>query len=158
MAYRLGIGYSWRGCVAVFFMMCLTGMEIGIVAASADEGQSSGTVNVSLDPIDGYLIEGFELGIRFETAAGRVIAAYSWNEYVRTLGEPTLDDYYQSVLEQSVPTGKLIVYAIVNVGAGVPPSRPELSGDMPCRLELSVNQNVSVSVFVNLYEEQCLHI
>jgi len=109
---------------------------------------AAGTVAVHLEPVEGVFVEGFQIGLRFEIADGTLIASTLWTDFVRSLGEPTLQDFYDSVLEQPVPAGTVIVRAQVNVGAGPPPVTPDLDGDFACRLDIDVPADGRVEVEV----------
>lgn len=61
-------------------------------------------------------IEGFEIGLRFDTGGGEVIAATLWSDFVRSTGATDIDAYYQSALRQPVPAGTVLVQAEVNIG------------------------------------------
>lgn len=98
----------------------------------------TGTLAVHLQPVDGVFIEGFEAGLRFETADGQVIYATLWTDFVKSTGSTNLRDYYDSVLEQAVPAGTVVVLATVNIGAGPGPVTPDISGELRCRLEVDV--------------------
>lgn len=87
---------------------------------------------------DGVFIEGFEVGLRFETPDGELIGSTLWSEFVESQGDESLDAYYDSVLEQEVPAGNVVVLASANVGIGPPPEVPDLDGALRCRLEVEV--------------------
>ena len=113
--------------------------------AGADD---TGTVAVSLEEVDGFFIEGFEIGLRFETAAGERIDAVLWSDVVAAEGRNDLEAYYDTVLEQQVPAGDVVVLATVNVGIGPPPETPDLDGDLRCRLPVTVPVGGRVEVEV----------
>lgn len=109
----------------------------------ADTGANSGSevggiVQVRVEPVDGVFVEGFEIGLRFETDAGEVLASTLWSDFVRSTGRPEIDAYYDSVLRQPVHVGTIRLFAEVNVGIGPPPSTPDLDGDLPCQLAIEV--------------------
>lgn len=107
-----------------------------------------GTIALSLEPVQGFFIEGFEIGIRFEDSIGQTIASTYWTDFVASLGEPSLEDYYESVLNQQVPAGRVTVLAEVAVGIGPPPVPPDLNGDLACSLEVDVEPGAVVEVEV----------
>lgn len=104
---------------------------------AADAG--SGEIRVELEEVDGAFIEGFEVGLRFETGEGELIASTLWSDFVASTGRTDMDAYYDSVLNQSVPAGTVRVSAEVNIGAGPPPSIPDLSAELPCLLVVEVD-------------------
>lgn len=104
---------------------------------AADQSEP-GAVAVRIEEIDGFLIEGFEVGLRFETPDGEVIASTLWTDFVQSLWVDSIGDYYDSVLQQEVPAGTVAVLASANVGLGPPPEVPDLTGDLRCRLEVEV--------------------
>lgn len=119
----------------------------------ADDGGEAtaapGQVRVQLEPVEGVFIEGFEVGLRFETGAGEVIASTLWSDFAASTGDEGIDAFYDSVLSQEVPTGSVRVSAEVNVGAGPGPSVPDLSGPLPCVLDLDVAPEEVVTVEVS---------
>lgn len=119
----------------------------------------TGTVAVQLQDVEGFFIEGFEVGLRFETADGEVIATTLWSDFVNSQGEPSLEDYYDNVLEQSVPAGDIVVLAEANVGIGPGPEIPDIDGDLRCRLNVQVPANGRVDVEVAFDEgSDCLQL
>lgn len=127
-------------------------------ASSAEtDPTGEGLVAIQLEPVDGYFIEGFEIGLRIETAAGDPIVSTLWTSFVDSLpGEATIDAYYDSVLEQPVPAGEVVVLATANIGAGPPPAVPDLDGDFACRLPVSVEPGQVVVVEVRFTGPDCL--
>ncbi len=122
-------------------------------------GRATGVVAVSLEEVGGFFIEGFEIGLRFENATGEVIAATLWSDFVVSQGDTSLEDFYDSILEQVVPAGELVVLATANVGMGPPPEVPDLGGDLRCRLEVVVPENGRVNVEVSFVNhENCLSV
>jgi hypothetical protein len=128
------------------------------VAGSPDEttttteASGTGTVAVSLEPVDGMFTEGFEIGLRFETADGEVIDKTLWTDFIQSLPETAsggIDVYYDSVLEQPVPAGDVIVLASVAIGMGPGPVAPDLDGDLDCRLPVTVPADGRVEVEVS---------
>ena len=108
-----------------------------------------GVVAVRLEPVNGIFVEGFEVGLRFETAEGTVLASTLWSDFVRSHGDGTIDDHYTSVLEQPVPSGQIVVRATVNIGIGPAPEIPDLSEDLRCQLEVAVPPDGRVDVEVS---------
>ena len=111
---------------------------------------------VRLEPVDGMFIEGFEVGLRFEDADGAVLDTVLWSDFVSSQDGAAAQDYYGSVLEQSVPAGPVVVLAAVNIGIGPPPETPDLDGELRCRLELEVPEGETVEVEVLFADEDCL--
>jgi len=112
---------------------------------------STGTLAVHIEDVEGYFIEGFEVGLRFETAAGKVIASSLWSDFVPSLNRSDIDAYYDSVLEQPMPAGPVIVAATANVGEDPGPVIPDVEGDLRCRLEVDVPANGQVEVEGGLF-------
>jgi hypothetical protein len=118
-----------------------------------------GTINVRLETVEGVFIEGFEIGLRFETPDGEVIDSTLWSDFVNSLGDPDIDAYYSSVLEQEVPAGEVVVLATVNVGIGPAPEVPDLGGELRCRLDVDVPADGSVDVVVTFSgDDDCLQL
>jgi hypothetical protein len=132
--------------------------EPASTGAAPETGDSAGTgvIAVRLEPVDGFFIEGFEVGLRFETPGGDVIAAALWSEFVQSQDDPRLEAYYESVLEQPVPAGDVVVLATANVGIGPGPEVPDLDGEMRCRLDMSVPEGATVEVEVSFADQDCL--
>lgn len=117
---------------------------------SPDHVPGEGIIAVRLEPVEGFFIEGFEVGLRVETAGGERIAATLWSDFVQSQDdEPTLEAYYQSVLEQPVPAGEVVVWATANVGTGPGPEIPDIEGDLRCQLSLHVAEGERVEVEVS---------
>jgi hypothetical protein len=110
---------------------------------------AEGEIAVRLEEVEGVFVEGFEVGLRFETAGGEVIASTLWSDFVSSLGSAEMDAYYDSVLTQVVPAGAVTVRAEVNVGMGPGPSIPDLAGDLPCELPVEVGPGERVDVEVS---------
>jgi hypothetical protein len=116
------------------------------------ESSGSGTVAVSLEPVEGMFTEGFEIGLRFETADGEVLDKQLWTDFVQSLPDTAsggIDAYYKSVLEQPVPAGDVVVLASVAIGMGPGPVPPDLDGDLDCRLPVTVPPDGRVEVQVS---------
>jgi hypothetical protein len=130
--------------------------ESSAVEVTAGEDESEGVVSVRFEPIGGIFIEGFAAAFRFELPTGEVIASTLWSDFVRSLeGESDTRDFYESVLEQPVPAGQVVLLATVNLGAGPPPEIPDPDGELDCRLELDVPAGGQVDVEV-LFGSDCL--
>ena len=128
-------------------------------AAPAETGRDggTGTTAVAIEPVDGVLIEGFELGFRLESADGEVLDRVEWNQFVSGQGDVPIDAFYDSVYEREVPAGTVTVLAQVNVGIGPPPERVDPDGDLNCTLEVEVPAGGRVEVEVALDPEgDCL--
>ncbi len=118
--------------------------ETEAFGGAADAGL--GEIRVQLEEVDGAFIEGFEVGLRFETGDGELIASTLWSDFVASTGRTDMDAYYDSVLSQSVPAGTVRVSAGVNIGAGPPPSIPDLGAELPCLLVVEVDPGAVVMV------------
>lgn len=125
-----------------------TGRTGGSVGGGAAAVEGTGTVAVELEEVDGVFIEGFEIGLRFEQADGTVIAGTLWSDFVISQGDPTMDAWYDSVLQQPVPAGPVVVWAQANVGIGPGPVVPDVDGNLPCRLDVEVPPGTTVRVRV----------
>lgn len=126
-------------------------------AASGSVADATGAVTVQLEPDSCCFFEGFEVGLRFETIAGEIIASTLWSDFVAASGDDSMDAYYDSVLTQEVPSGPVVVRAEVSIGAGPPPVPPDLEGDLPCSLEVEVAPHETVAVEVLFHEaDDCL--
>ena len=112
------------------------------------DGDGTGVVAVSIEEVEGFFTEGFEVGFRFETTDGERIDALLWSDFVAEQGSNDLEAYYTSVLEQEVPAGDVVVLATANIGIGPPPDTPDLDGEMRCRLEVNVPAGGRVEVQV----------
>lgn len=100
--------------------------------------EETGIISVSLEPIDAILTEGFELGLRYETADGEVLGTTQWTDFVTNQEDAAATDVYGSVLEQRVPAGPVIVLATMNIGIGPAPVKPDVNGEMRCQLDIEV--------------------
>lgn len=118
----------------------------------------TGTIAVHIEEVEGVFVEGFEVGLRFETPDGEVIASTLWTDFVESLGTDSIDAFYDSVLEQEVPAGTVVVLATANVGAGPPPEAPDLDGDLRCRLEVDVPDGGRTDVEVTFDDQDCLRL
>lgn len=120
---------------------------------AADDGGEAmaapGEVHVQLEEVEGFFIEGFEVGLRFETASGEVIASTLWSDFVASTERTEIEAFYDSVLTQEVPAGTVRVGAEVNIGMGPGPSIPDLSGPLPCTLDVDVAPGEVVDVEVH---------
>ena len=135
------------------------------VVASEPEGSAStadaatGEIRVQLEDVGGIFTEGFEIGLRFETGDGELIASTLWSDFVASTGRTDMNSYYDSVLSQPVPSGTVRVSAEVNVGAGPPPSIPDLSGQLACLLVVEVDPGAVVAVEASFSDSaNCLHL
>jgi hypothetical protein len=98
----------------------------------------NGTLAISLQPIEGVFIEGFEIAVRVETSEGEVLYASLWTDYIKSTGDMNLRNFYDGVLTQAVPAGPVVILATVNIGMGPGPITPDLFGDLKCRFETDV--------------------
>ncbi|MCZ7631791.1 MAG: hypothetical protein M5U19_23255 [Microthrixaceae bacterium] len=120
-------------------------------AARNDASASAGTITVRIEETDGYFIEGFEVGLRFEAADGSVIASTLWSDFVNSLypaDDADLDAHYNSVLTQPAPPGRVRVSAAANVGQASGPEIPDPDGDLPCTMEFDVATGKTVALEV----------
>ena len=122
------------------------------------DAAETGVVNVGLAPVEGFFIEGFEVGLRFETGGGEIIEALLWSDIINALGGPSIDDYYQHVHAQVVPAGDVVVLATVSIGAGPPPVAPDLRGPMDCQLAVEIPADGEVDVEVAFDQSNCLSL
>jgi hypothetical protein len=138
---------------------CGDGADDARTDTPASGSEDSGTVAVHIQEVDGVFVEGFEVGLRFETPDGQVIASTLWSDFIETLGSESIDAYYDSVLEQNVPAGAVVVLASANVGIGPPPEVPDLDGDLRCRLEVEVPPAAQVDVEITFGDPvDCLRL
>jgi hypothetical protein len=113
------------------------------------DSSGTGTIAVSLEETNGAFIEGFEIALRFEAADGAVIESLHWTDFVQSTGAEDIDAYYDAVLEQPVPAGRVVVLATTTIGPGGPPEKPDLDGPLDCRLEVDVPGDGRVEVEVS---------
>lgn len=113
------------------------------------DAAGDGVVAVALEEVDGFFTEGFEVGLRFEQPDGTVLATHRWNDVVAESGDGSIEAFYETVLEQPVPAGDVVVLATVNLGIGPPPEVPDLDGEMDCRLAVAVPAGGRVQVEVD---------
>lgn len=141
---------------------CTNGTDATTTDEPASEDPTSGsgdtgTIAVHIEEVEGVFVEGFEVGLRFEAPDGEVVASTLWTDFVESLGTESIDAFYDSVLEQEVPAGTIVVLASANVGIGPPPEVPDLDGDLRCRLEVDVPESGRVDVEVTFDSpENCL--
>jgi hypothetical protein len=126
------------------------------VDGEADEAGGEGTVAVHLEATEGIFVEGFEVALRFETGDGEVLDSLLWTEFVAGLGDQSIEAFYDSVLEQPVPAGPVVVHAEVALGIGPPPVPPDPTGELACRLEVDVPDGGTVEVEVAFTDADCL--
>ncbi len=143
--------------------MMVSSNACGVDAVRTDSGSTEsggqGTVAVHIQEMDGVFVEGFEVGLRFEQIDGEVIASTLWSDFVESLGSESKDAYYDSVLEQTVPAGTVVVLASANVGIGPPPEVPDLAGDLRCRLKVEVPAEGRVDIEVTFDDAaNCLRL
>jgi hypothetical protein len=126
---------------------------------AGDQDSGSGVIAVQLEELDGVFVEGFEVGLRFETSDGTVIGSTLWSDFVASTTDASLEAYYGSVLEQDVPAGTVVVLASANVGIGPPPEIPDLDGPLRCRLEVVVPEDGRIDVEVTFDDpDACLRL
>ena len=152
-----------RTTTALLLAAALTTMAAcGDDDSSGDDAAGTGgegVVAVHLEQLDGILIEGFELGLRFETVDGEVLDTRLWSEFVEGLDDPRIEAFYDSVLEAEVPAGPVVVLAELVQSIGGPIEPPDLSGDLTCRLEVDVPDGGRVEVEVSFSgEPDCLSV
>lgn len=141
--------------LAGLLLLGACGDDGGSTAAGGDDDKDgTGTISLHLEDLGGaVMIEGFEIGLRF-TAGGEVVDALLWSDYVESLGTGTLESFYDSVLEQSVPAGTVTIEADVRQSIGGPIEPPDLNGDFPCSLDVDVAEGETVEVEVAFTAEQ----
>jgi hypothetical protein len=119
----------------------------------------AGQVKIHLEEVQGIFIEGFEVGIRIETVEGETLYATLWTDFVQAQDDPNITDYYQTVLTQAVPATEIVVLATVNVGQRPAPVRPDITGEMACRLVLNVPADGVVEIELGFNgAENCLSV
>lgn len=115
----------------------------------APQTETGGVIAVHLEEVQGFFIEGFEVGLRFETPDGVPVGATLWSDAVTAaFAEPTLEDFYTFVFEQEVPAGRIVILGEANVGIGPGPVIPDVDGEMRCLLEVDVPAGGRVDVEV----------
>ena len=150
-------GLAALALVAIAVLVAACGSDDADVAATdqvpgaggdAGRGSAPARVDVRIEDLEGVFIEGFEVGLRFETGDGELIASVLWTDFVRSTGATDIEAFYDSVLEQDVPPGEVRVSAEANVGMGPPASVPDLDGPLPCEvvLDLAPGQVVTLEV------------
>ena len=151
-------------------LLVLALMTAAVVTACGDDPDAAGapdvtttsgsaTVAVHIEETDGIFIEGFEVGLRFETPDGQTIGSTLWSDFVESQGDTSIEAYYDSVLEQEVPAGSVVVLASANVGIGPPPEVPDVDGALRCRLEVEVPDTGRVDVEVTFDDpDECLRM
>jgi hypothetical protein len=128
-----------------------------VPTAPAEDAEGSAIVAVSIEDVEGIFVEGFEVGLRFETGDGEVIESTLWSEVVAAQDPSTPEAYYETVLEQPVPAGEVVVLGEANVGTGPGPSVPDLDGELPCRVELELDDGERAEVEVRFdTTDECL--
>ncbi len=119
----------------------------------------AGRLDLSIEPVDGELIEGFQVGLRIEDAEGKVLDSAQWTDVVHGLvDDPAIDDFYSTVMSEPVPAGTVVVRADVALGGGGPPVDPDLEGDLPCRVETDIAEGETVRVQIRFGAGNCLTI
>ncbi len=108
-----------------------------------------GTLVIALEDVQGFFTEGFEVGLRVEQPDGTVVSSWRWNDVVEQFGDGTARAFYETVLEEPVPAGTVVVLATVNLGIGPPPEVPDLEGEMDCRIKVEVPAGGQAQVEVN---------
>lgn len=146
--------------IAVLSVVSAFGLSAcGGGASGSPAPAETGTIAVNIEPVEGFFIEGFEVGIRFETPDGTPISSTLWSDFVTSQGDPELEDFYTSVLEETVPAGEVIVIGEANVGIGPGPVTPDIDGEMRCRLPVTVPANGTVAVEVTFSDpDNCLRL
>lgn len=128
-----------------------------VPTAPAEDADGSAVVAVSIEDVDGIFTEGFEVGLRFETGDGEVIESTLWSDVVAAQDPSTPDAFYDTVLEQPVPAGEVVVLGGATVGTGPGPSIPDLDGALPCRVELELGDGERAQVEVRFdTTDECL--
>jgi hypothetical protein len=108
---------AWLVGAAAVMAVALAGVWVAtrsdtpddVVVARGAEGPTTaadaatGEIRVQLEEVDGVFIEGFEVGLRFESGAGELIGSTLWSDFVASTGRTDIDSYYDSVLSQAVP-------------------------------------------------------
>lgn len=88
------------------------------------EEPAAGALAVDLEVIEGIMVEGFDVTLRFYGPDGALVAEREWVDAVQQarLGDE-IGDHYDFVLRQKVPAGanRLVSYVRVSPGGPVPP-------------------------------------
>lgn len=152
-----GATIDLQGSTLVLTQMATTATFVDLTPTGPTSQEGMGTVRVRIEPT-GRFIEGFEVGLRFETADGTVVASTLWSDFVESTGRTDIDAYYDSVLEQAVPAGVTTVRAEVAIGPAGPPTPPDLAGDLPCSVtvDLDPDQVADVEVRFDEPDGNCL--
>jgi hypothetical protein len=94
--------------------------------APDDGGSGSGaggdaTLAVDLEPLEGVLVEGFDVTLQFYGPDDELIAEREWSEVAADAPGP--DGYYTYVLREPVPAGpvRLVSFMRISPGGAVPP-------------------------------------
>ena len=97
----------------------LDGAPVGPSASSA----GSGTIRVRLEPLDGVLVEGFQLAVRLEAPPGHALVSSTWAELVREQSPtPSLPEIYDFVVRTPAPAGPFVLNTIMHPGMEDPQS------------------------------------
>lgn len=125
--------------------------RVTAAAPDVDPDGATAAIDVRLEPVNGIFTEGFEVGLRFETADGTEIASTLWSDAVPASNSTDVPDFYGFVLRQPVPAGEpLVLRAEVTIGAAGGPAVPDLDGPLPCRLDLDLAEGTTAVVEVAL--------
>ncbi len=149
---------SMRFKLALLSSVLLAACGGGEPTSTQDDGVggNTGTITVRIEEVGGIFVEGFEVGLRFETGDGEVIATTLWSDFVNSQPD---GDFYTSVLEQPVPAGDVVVLASANVGIGPPPEVPDVDGDLRCRLPVTVTVGGTAAIEVTFDDpDNCLRL
>ena len=140
------------------FVLCLgvlsgCGDEATVPDSAAPDGTApqgeTGTVTIRLEPVQGFFIEGFEVGLKIETADGELVDSTLWSTFVESTGASAIESYYTSVYKVEVPAGELVVRGEANIGIGPGPVIPDLTTDLVCELAITVEPDTQVDIEVN---------
>lgn len=115
----------------------------------------AGAIEVSVEPVEGEFIEGFQVGLRFEDGDGTVLDAAYWTDMVRSSAGDGASSY-TTIVREKVPVGTVVVRAQVTLGPGGPPVDPDLEGDLPCEARSEVTEGETVRVQIRFGAGNCL--
>lgn len=126
--------------------------------STRDPNRAGGIVSIRLEEVEGFFIEGFEVGLRIEDGAGETIASTLWSDMVAEQGDDSIEAFYESTWDVAVPSGPVVLHGSANVGAGPPPETPDITGDLNCTLAIEVAPGETATVEVSFRPDDCLQI
>ena len=93
----------------------------GGTAGEAPDAGGDATLAVDLEPLEGVLVEGFDVTLQFYGPGHELIAEREWSDVAGDAAGP--DGYYTYVLREPVPAGpvRLVSFMRISPGGAVPP-------------------------------------